>query len=80
MQDFLADQTTQKVIDELLRQINDSLKEERVAVDIYRRRANYARRGYPEVAERYDHILDEEEQHIKELEKMAEKLRRKRPK
>lgn len=75
MEDLLAEFATEPVRKELLRQLEDSIKEEKAAIDVYRRRADYARRGYPTIALIYDHIREEEEHHIKELKKATEELR-----
>jgi len=66
---------TESVRKELLHQVQDSIKEEEAAIDVYRRRADYCRRGYPKIAEIYDHIRKEEEHHREEFLALAKKIR-----
>jgi rubrerythrin len=73
-EELLVDLVGEKVKKELLHQAQDSIKEEEAAIDVYRRRGNYARRGYPEIASIYDHIRDEEEHHQKEFLALAKRI------
>lgn len=78
MEDLLREFATEPVRKELLRQLQESITEERKAIDVYRRRADYARRGYPTIALIYDHIREEEERHSRELLDADNELRRRR--
>lgn len=76
MEDILRSKyATESVRKELLHQVQDSIKEEEAAIDVYRRRADYCRRGYPKIAEIYDHIRKEEEHHREEFLALAKKIR-----
>jgi len=61
---------------EVLQQIEDSIKEEQAAIDVYRRRADYAHTAFPTVATVYNHIREEEEHHLQEFQDAAKNLRR----
>jgi rubrerythrin len=74
-EDLLVEFVGEKVKKELLAQVQDSIREEEAAIDVYRRRADYCRRGYPKIAEIYDHVREEEEHHLKEFQDMAEGIR-----
>jgi rubrerythrin len=74
-EDLLVEFVGEKVKKELLAQVQDSIREEEAAIDVYRRRADYCRRGYPKIAEIYDHIRKEEEHHREEFLALAKKIR-----
>lgn len=65
-----------KQAEEVVRQLEDSMKEETAAADVYRRRGAYTSASFPQIAELYAHIRAEEEQHFKEFKDAADKLRR----
>jgi rubrerythrin len=73
--DFLVGLAGERIKKELLLQVKESIKEEQDAIDIYRRRADYCRIGYPWISEIYDHVREEEEHHLKEFQDMAEGIR-----
>lgn len=73
---LLVEFAAEEVKEELLRHLKESISEEKAAIDVYRIRANYARRGYPTIALLYDHIREEEEHHLKELLNMVNQLTR----
>jgi len=61
---------------QLLYDLQKSMAEEKEAIEVYRQRANYAR-NFPELANLYRHIGDEEAHHLQELTNAVDKLRRK---
>ena len=67
--------TDERLRREILRQLNDSVSEEQQAIDVYRRRADYAH-DFPSIASVYGHIREEEEHHLKEFQDLAKNLRR----
>jgi rubrerythrin len=86
-EDFLVEAVNRNVKKELLQQLEHSMKEELQAAEVYRRRGDYARRGYPsppgwsisyiqKLAEVYDHVRKEEEEHYREFQEAADKLRK----
>lgn len=73
--EFLSEIAGERIKQELLHQIEDSIKEEKEAIDLYKRRADYAR-NFPAIAIVYDHIREEEEHHLKELRGAAKNIRK----
>jgi rubrerythrin len=76
MENFLSDYGTQEVKRAVLLQLEISMREEKEAIEAYRRRADYARRGFPVTAIMLDHIREEEEEHLREIRKEIERLQK----
>jgi bacterioferritin (cytochrome b1) len=76
MEQILGEFATEEVKRSTLLQLETSMKEEQAAIDAYRRRADYARRGFPVTAIMLDHIREEEEEHLREIRKEIERLQK----
>lgn len=65
-----------KIWKEVNNQLRDSVHEEMEAIDLYKRRAEYARKnGYDDLAQLYDHTREEEEHHSKKLLEASHKVK-----
>ena len=76
MEQILGEFATEEVKRLTLLQLETSMKEEQAAIDAYRRRADYARRGYPAIAIMLDHIRGEEEEHLREISREVNRLKK----
>lgn len=73
--EFLSQIAGEKIKKELIRQLQDSIKEEQEAIKAYENRGHYAR-NFPAIAAVYDHLWEEEKHHLEELQNAVEKLRK----
>lgn len=59
----------------LVTYLQDSIKEEQQAIKMYHKRAEWARKTFPPLADVWEHIQKEEEHHLKELQDLVNKIR-----
>jgi len=74
MERILSDYGTQEKRRAVLLQLEISAREEQEAINAYRRRADYARIGFPATSIMLNHIREEEEEHLKEIRREIERL------